>query len=74
MHIIPIGLLNLQDFCPAGNACTNQMFRRREYARIEQVRIWLTVTCAVALDAARLLRPLPCIEGLKVMCLQSPAR
>ncbi|KAK9868684.1 hypothetical protein WJX84_008524 [Apatococcus fuscideae] len=25
-------------YCPAGDACTNQMFRRREYARIEQRR------------------------------------
>lgn len=31
--------LSLQGFCPAGDACTNQMFRKREYARIEQVTI-----------------------------------
>ena len=50
--------LSLQGFCPAGDACTNQMFRKREYARIEQVTIFLQMARAGQGRAGQLGLPL----------------
>ena len=34
-------LLWAQEYCPSGHRCSNQMFTKREYGKIEVVRAWL---------------------------------
>ena len=50
-------LLWAQEYCPSGHRCSNQMFTKREYGKIEVVRAWLDVCmflgCIVVLSSCR---------------------
>jgi len=49
-------LLLAQEYCPSGHRCSNQMFTKREYGKIEVVRAWMFMFdmflgCTVVLSA-----------------------